>query len=141
MKLLSGDIPFNEYENSVLFRALGVDSLVQDTPHVQVEYGDGYFHLEGTFSLHMRLTGDFGAWQWEEGGIHFHYSQKDYFDPTTSSMQESQSYTQWDYTRQDGRTVLLVLGTGDARIYADLPGAFVSIHVIPEILETERKFP
>lgn len=141
LKLLSSDIPFNEYENSILFRALGVDSLVQDTPHVQVEYGDGYFHLEGTFSLHMRLTGDFGVWQWEDGGIHFHYSRKDYFDPTTSSMQESQSYTQWDYTRQDGRTVLLVLGTGDARIYADLPGAFVSIDITPKILENGKKIP
>ena len=141
LKLLSGDIPFNEYENSILFRSLGLDSLVQDAPHVQVEYGDGYFHLEGTFSLHMRLAGDFGVWQWEDGGIYFHYSRKDYFDPTTSSMQESQSYTQWDYTRQDGKTVLLVLGTEDARIYADLPDAFVSIDITPEILENGKKIP
>ena len=43
LKLLSGDIPFNEYENSILFRSLGLDSLVQDAPMFKWNTGTAIF--------------------------------------------------------------------------------------------------
>ena len=134
LKLLSGAVSLNYYENSVLFRALSLGQLVYDAPNVQTAYWDGDFYLEGTFSLNMMITADFGDWKWEESNVHYHYSLKDYFDPSTGSMMESQAYTQWDYTRRDGKKVLLVLGEDSARIYADLSDAFVSIGMEPVIL-------
>lgn len=74
-----------------------------------------------------------GDWSWEQGSASYRYSLKDYFDPLTGSMLESHDYTQWDYTRKDGKKVLLVLNEGTARIYANLPKAFISIYLDPVI--------
>lgn len=56
-------------------------------------------------------------------------------------MLESLDYTQWDYTRKDGKKVLLVLNEVTARIYADLPDAFISIYLDPEILVDSEQVP
>ena len=133
LKLLSSYIPLNYYESSVLLNSLGLKGLVKTDPDVQVEYGDGDFHIEGTFTLNMEISLDMGDWSWEQGSASYRYSLKDYFDPLTGSMLESHDYTQWDYTRKDGKKVLLVLNEGTARIYADLPKAFVSIYLDPVI--------
>lgn len=141
LKLLSSYIPLNYYENSVLLNSLGLNGLVYDTPGVQVEYRDGDFHLEGTFDLNMQISMDMGSWKWEQGHASYRYSRKDYFDPATSGMLESLDYTQWDYTRKDGKKVLLVLNEVTARIYADLPDAFISIYLDPEILVDSEQVP
>ena len=133
LKLLSSYIPLNYYESSVLLNSLGLKGLVKTDPDVQVEYGDGDFHIEGTFTLNMEISLDMGDWSWEQGSASYRYSLKDYFDPLTGSMLESHDYTQWDYTRKDGKKVLLVLNEGTARIYADLPKAFISIYLDPVI--------
>ena len=133
LKLLSSYIPLNYYESSVLLNSLGLKGLVKTDPDVQVEYGDGDFHIEGTFTLNMEISLDMGDWSWEQGSASYRYSLKDYFDPLTGSMLESLDYTQWDYTRKDGKKVLLVLNEGTARIYADLPKAFISIYLDPVI--------
>ena len=133
LKLLSSYIPLNYYESSVLLNSLGLKGLVKTDPDVQVEYGDGDFHIEGTFTLNMEISLDMGDWSWEQGSASYRYSLKDYFDPLTGSMLESHEYTQWDYTRKDGKKVLLVLNEGTARIYADLPKAFISIYLDPVI--------
>ena len=133
LKLLSSYIPLNYYESSVLLNSLGLKGLVKTDPDVQVEYGDGDFHIEGTFTLNMEISLDMGDWSWEQGSASYRYSMKDYFDPLTGSMLESHEYTQWDYTRKDGKKVLLVLNEGTARIYADLPKAFISIYLDPVI--------
>ena len=133
LKLLSSYIPLNYYESSVLLNSLGLKGLVKTDPDVQVEYGDGDFHIEGTFTLNMEISLDMGDWSWEQGSASYRYSMKDYFDPLTGSMLESHDYTQWDYTRKDGKKVLLVLNEGTARIYADLPKAFISIYLDPVI--------
>ena len=133
LKLLSSYIPLNYYESSVLLNSLGLKGLVKTVPDVQVEYGDGDFHIEGTFTLNMEISLDMGDWSWEQGSASYRYSLKDYFDPLTGSMLESHDYTQWDYTRKDGKKVLLVLNEGTARIYADLPKAFISIYLDPVI--------
>ncbi len=141
LKLLSSYIPLNYYENSVLLNSLGLNGLVYANPDVQVEYWDGDFHLEGTFDLNMYISMDMGDWKWERGSASYRYSLKDYFDPITGGMLESIDYTQWDYTRKDGKKVLLVLGEGTARIYADLPDAFISISLDPVIWVDGEKVP
>lgn len=141
LKLLSSYIPLNYYENSVLLNSLGLNGLVYANPDVQAEYWDGDFHLEGTFDLNMYISTDMGSWKWERGSASYRYSLKDYFDPITGGMLESIDYTQWDYTRRDGKKVLLVLGEGTARIYADLPDAFISISLDPVIWVDGEKVP
>lgn len=141
LKLLSSYIPLNYYENSVLLNSLGLNGLVYANPNVQVEYWDGDFHLEGTFDLNMYISMDMGDWKWERGSASFRYSLKDYFDSLTGCMLESIDYTQWDYTRKDGEKVLLVLSEGTARIYANLPDAFISISLDPVIWVDGEKVP
>lgn len=141
LKLLSSYIPLNYYESSVLLNSLGLKGLVKTDPDVQVEYWDGDFHLEGTFDLNMYISMDMGDWKWERGSASYRYSLKDYFDPITGGMLDSIDYTQWDYTRKDGKKVLLVLSEGTARIYANLPDAFISIYLDPVIWVDGEKVP
>lgn len=142
LKLLSSDIPCNYYESSVLLRSLDLDGLLCDDPAIQAEYSDGHFYLEGTFHLNMYISVDMGSWKWERGSASYRYSRKEYFDPATGFMLESHAYTQWDYTRKDGKTVLLVLeDDGNARIYADLPDAFISINLHSLILVNGEMVP
>lgn len=141
LKLLSSYIPLNSYENSVLFHSLGLNGLVHANPDVQAEYWDGDFHLEGTFLLNMDISVDMGSWKWEQGSASYRYSLKEYFDPLTGCMRESHDYTQWDYIRKDGTKVLLILNEGTARIYADLPDAFISISLDPVIWVGGEKVP
>lgn len=137
LKLLSEYVGFNWWESRALLDSLSIDSLFYDDSGV--EYWDGDLHLEGTFDINILLTLDMGDWTWEQGMVSYRYSLKDYFDPLTGSMLESHDYQQWDYTRKDGKTVLLVLNEGTARIYADLPEAFVSVYLDPVIWENGEK--
>ena len=139
LKLLSEYVGFNWWESRALLNSLSIDSLFYDDSGV--EYWDGNLHLEGTFDINIFLTLDMSDWTWERGMASCRYSLKDYFDPRTGSMLESHDYQQWDYTRKDGKTVLLVLNEGTARIYADLPEAFISIYLDPVIWENGEKVP
>lgn len=131
LKLLSEYVPLNWWEIQVLMDSLNIDSLFYDD--TGVEYLDGDLHPEGTFSVSILLNLDMGDWTLEDNLVSYRYSLKEYFDPTTGNMRESQDYQQWNYTRKDGKTVLLVLGEGTARIFADLPDAFISISMDPTI--------
>lgn len=141
LQLLSRDVSLNYYENSVLFQCLGLDGLVYENPNIQVEYWDGYFHLEGTFDLNMYITMDMGDWKWEDALAGYRYSRKDYFDPLTAPIRESHIDTQWDYTRRDGQKLLMVLGKETAKIFANLPDAFISITLDPYIWVDGEKVP
>ena len=139
LKLLSEYIVFNWWESSALLNSLSIDGLLYDDSGA--EYWDGDLHLEGTLDINIFLTQDMGDWTWERGMASYRYSLKEYFDPETGSMRESYDYSQWDYTRKDGKTVLLVLNEGTARIYADLPDAFVSIYLDPVIWVDGEEVP
>ena len=141
LQLLSRDVSLNYYENSVLFQSLGVDGLICENPDVQVEYLDGYFYLEGTFDMSMAITMDMGDWKWEDALAGYRYSRKDYFDPLTAPVRESHIDTQWDYTRKDGQKLLMVLGEETAKIFANLPDAFISITLDPHIWVDGEKVP
>ena len=141
LKLLSTIIQLDRYEGSVPLNSLGLTGLIYDEPNVQVAYEGGSFHLEGTFHMDMRITGDFGDWKWEKSWVSVRYSLKDYFDPSTGAMLESKDYDEWDYTRRDGKTVLLVLNEDTAEIFADLPDAFITIDLDSKILVDGKEVP
>ena len=127
LKLLSADTTCQRYEMSVMFEALGFDGMMLDSPKAKVEYADGYFHLEGSFWLELFLTMEGEHWKCDDEIVTVLYSVKDYFDPRTSGVLDFNYYTQWDYTREDGRQVLLALSEGAARIYADTPEAMMIV--------------
>lgn len=131
LRLLSPVESFEWYEGRALLDSFSLNGLLlEDTG---VVYRDGYAHLDGTFTLNLTLTRDFQGFSWEEGWIAYHYSQKASFDPNTDILPASREDTQWDYTRADGYRLLLVLGPNMARIYGDLPQAFVSVSLQPTI--------
>lgn len=138
LKLLTEYYTCQHYESEVLLGALGLDGIVT-VP--DAEYGGGYFYQEGSFDLSVDfpMKTDDGR----DGRIMTtcRYSLKEYFDAVHGSISESLQYTQWNYARRDGQNVLLILGEGIARIYADLPDAFVSIHVEPYILTDSEMLP
>lgn len=127
LKLLSAYTTCQRYEMSVMFESLGIDGVMLDSPKAKVEYADGYFHLEGSFWLELFLTMEGEHWKCYDEIVTVLYSVKDYFDPRTSGILDFNKYTQWDYTRKDGRQVLLALSEGAARIYADTPEAMMIV--------------
>ena len=133
LKLLSTDITCQTYESSILFDSLGIDSLFLPAATVEQESCNGYFFPEGTFDISLYIALDSGNWKLENNLVSYRYSVKEFFDPVYGAIGEINDYAQWNYTRKDRKTVLLVLNERTARIYADLPDAFVSIYVDPEI--------
>ena len=139
LKLLSTYFTCEYYESNVIFGALGLDSLIEFGKDVNVEYGSGYFFPEGTFDIAMTLSMDSVDWVWDDVNVYYRYSLKEYFDNAYSSISDIENCTEWNYTREDGQTVLLVLTEEAARIYADLPDAFVSIGFSTNIWENGKQ--
>ena len=127
LKLLSAYTTCQSYELSVMFGALGFDGVMLDMPKAEVEYLHGDFHLESSFWLEFLLDMNGEHWKCDDEIVNVLYSVKDYFDPRTSGILDFNNYTQWDYTRKDGRQVLLALSEGAARIYADTPEAMMIV--------------
>lgn len=124
LQLLSQDVDLQANAHSVLYDALSFESVVKEKVAIEVEYLDSYFYLEGTFYVSMLITLPNQA---EELLVSLRYSKKDYFDPVVGSIGDVNSYEQWHYTQGDGIDLLLAVDAQTARIYADLPDAFVSI--------------
>ena len=127
LKLLSAYTTCQSYEMSVMFEALGFDGVMVESPKAEADYWGGDFHLEGSFWLDLMLSMDGEYWKCENESVSVRYSVKDYFDPRTSGVMDFDNYTQWDYTRSDGKQVLLALSEGSARIYADLSDAMMIV--------------
>ena len=141
LKLLSTYFTCEYYESNVIFGALGLDSLIEFGKDVNVEYGSGYFFPEGTFDIAMTLSMDSADWVWDDVNVYYRYSLKEYFDNAYGSISDIENCTEWNYTREDGQTVLLVLTEETAKIYADLPDAFVSIGFSTNIWENGKRMP
>lgn len=139
LQLLSPLESFEWNEGNALLESLNLEGLLSD--NTGAVYQDGFAHLDGTFTLNLTLSRKFDGFSWNQGSVSCHYSQKASFDPNTDFMSPSQAYTQWEYTRTDGRQVLLVLSPTTARVYADLPKAFVSIHLTPSISVDGQQVP
>lgn len=123
LKLLSPDVGCQSYESSVLFSSLGIDGVF----HGDVEYLSGYFYPEGTFNIALLFRPDTDQWPYEDNLAEYYYSVKEYFDPVYYEVADLENCTQWNYTRSDGRTVLLVMNDEWARIIADLQDALVTV--------------
>ena len=123
LKLLSPDVGCQYYESSVLFSSLGIDGVF----HGDVEYLSGYFYPEGTFNIELLFQPDTDQWPYEDNLASYYYSVKEYFDPVYYEVADLENCTQWNYTRSDGRTVLLVMNDEQARIIADLQDALVTV--------------
>lgn len=123
LKLLSPDVGCQSYESSVLFSSLGIDGVF----HGDVEYLSGYFYPEGTFKIELLFQPDTDQWPYKDNSASYYYSVKEYFDPVHYEVADLESCTQWNYTRSDGRTVLLVMNDEQARIIADLQDALVTV--------------
>lgn len=123
LKLLSPDVGCQSYESSVLFSSLGIDGVF----HGDVEYLSGYFYPEGTFNIALLFQPDTDQWPYEDNLASYYYSVKEYFDPVYYEVADLENCTQWNYTRSDGRTVLLVMNDEQARIITDLQDALVTV--------------
>ena len=123
LKLLSPDVGCQSYESSVLFSSLGIDGVF----HGDVEYLSGYFYPEGTFKIELLFRPDTDQWPYKDNSASYYYSVKEYFDPVYYEVADLENCTQWNYTRSDGRTVLLVMNDEQARIIADLQDALVTV--------------
>ena len=123
LKLLSPDVGCQSYESSVLFSSLGIDGVF----HGDVEYLSGYFYPEGTFNIALLFRPDTDQWPYEDNLAEYYYSVKEYFDPVYYEVADLENCTQWNYTRSDGRTVLLVMNDEWERIIADLQDALVTV--------------
>lgn len=123
LKLLSPDVGCQYYESSVLFSSLGIDGVF----HGDVEYLSGYFYPEGTFKIELLFRPDTDQWPYEDNLAEYYYSVKEYFDPVYYEVADLENCTQWNYTRSDGRTVLLAMNDEWARIIADLQDALVTV--------------
>ena len=123
LKLLSPDVGCQTYESSVLFSSLGIDGVF----HGDVEYLSGYFYPEGTFKIELLFRPDTDQWPYKDNSASYYYSVKEYFDPVYYEVADLENCTQWNYTRSDGRTVLLVMNDEQARIITDLQDALVTV--------------
>ena len=123
LKLLSPDVGCQSYESSVLFSSLGIVGVFLG----DVEYLSGYFYPEGTFKIELLFQPDTDQWPYKDNSASYYYSVKEYFDPVYYEVADLESCTQWNYTRSDGRTVLLVMNDEQARIIADLQDALVTV--------------
>ena len=74
-------------------------------------------------------------------GVRPVFFERLFLTPSTGAMLESKDYDEWDYTRRDGKTVLLVLNEDTAEIFADLPDAFITIDLDSKILVDGKEDP
>jgi len=123
LTLLSREIDCDGFESGVLFGALGIDPVYQGT----AEYLDSYFYPEGTFKLYLLFQTDSEAWPYENNHAQYYFSRKSYFDPNSMVIEGFEDCTQWNYTRKDGRKILLAMNGEQAWIFADREDAFITI--------------
>ncbi len=90
-----------------IFQAVGIENIFTDKVITQDHIISGYCFQDGTFDLEgdFRLT---GVWN-RDVGFGLRSVKKTSFDDVIGSVDDIESYDQWDYTMEDGTKVLLVL--------------------------------
>ena len=122
LKLLSSKVDCEFYESNVLFGALGVEKVFDGS----CEYGNASFYPEGLFDLSLSFTLNDAQWPYTNYAD-YHYSEKAYFEPDVVVMSDFDNAVQWDYTREDGRNVLLAMNHEKAFVFADSADAFITV--------------
>lgn len=123
LKLLSTEVTSQSYESETFLSALGVDPLYQE----KAEYLNGIFYPEGTFDFSLLFQLDGEDWPYEDNCAQYHYSLKSFFDPKGGVITDFADCIQWNYTRKDGKELLLAMNGEQAWIFADRADAFISI--------------
>ncbi len=128
LSMLSREVDCQTYEaGKVLFESLGIGGLVREDALAGLEYLDGWFYPEGTFTQHLLFTLDSEQWPYQDNLARYHYSQKAYFEAGSALITDFENCAQWNYTLKDGQTVLLAMNEEEAWIFADRPDAFVNV--------------
>ena len=122
LKLLSSKVDCQSYETSALFEALGIGPVFNG----RCEYGSASFYPEGPFELSLTFTLEDAQWPYSNY-VDYHYSKKAYFEPDVVVMSDFDNAVQWDYTRKDGRNVLLAMNQEKAFVFADSADAFITV--------------
>ena len=122
LELLSSKVDCQPYETSVLFEALGVTQVFDG----HCEYGNASFYPEGPFELSLTFALEDAQWPYSNY-VDYHYSEKAYFEPDVVVMSDFDNAVQWNYTRKDGRNVLLVMNHEKAFVFADSADAFITV--------------
>lgn len=128
LSMLSREVDCQTYEaGRVLFESLGIGGLIRENALAALEYLDGWFYPEGTFTQHLLFTLDSEQWPYQDNLARYHYSQKAYFEAGSALITDFENCAQWNYTLKNGQTVLLAMNEEQAWIFADRPDAFVSV--------------
>lgn len=115
------------------FDALGIDGLVLQDSSFQVDYRENqcYYYSDGTFDIGFTImfVGETPTWP-DPIELRMRYVQKTSFDGVYGQMGPIESYTQWEYTTEQGVTALLAVSEEDARIIVDQKNAFLTVRSI-----------
>ena len=122
LKLLSSQVACQQYETGVLLDALGIEGVYDG----KYEPLNGSFYPEGTFELFIEFELEEKDWPYSNYAD-YHYSQKAYFDPSSTVVTDFENTAQWNYTRKDGQALLLAINHEQAFLFADRSDAFITV--------------
>ncbi len=128
-----------------IFQAVGIESVFTAKAITRDHIISGYCFRDGTFDLEgeFELT---GAWN-QDVGFGMRSVQKTSFDDVIGSLDDAQSYDQWDYTMDDDTCVLLVLRdangekTQEGMILVDKGDCFVVVSVHGPLVDLYSGIP
>ncbi len=134
---LLGPIYFARHANAMLWENLGIDTFCTDGS-ASVDLQSGYCYQDGSFSLSgaASLRQNQELWPHE---MNFQYfcNQKSSFHSLFLAVEELDAFQQWEYTTQDGTTVLLALSSDKALILADTSQHFTSVSILNPFVDLE----
>lgn len=120
LELLSEGISIHYLQSDALPDALQFSNFCMEQPYAQMYYVFGRFHREGNFWIHLRIDPVDGLLDWPYFILaEYRYYAKDYFMYDYISVEDLDSFQEWEYITPDGKTALLALGKEDALIVAE----------------------
>lgn len=115
-------IPQHEQSMQTICYVLHTNSLISPTPNIQIDDGIGYIYRSGTFKFEANTQ----ISQIEDTGIFDLYcAAKTDFDDSYMVIDDIGNYEQWEYTRTDGRNVLIVLEPNAAYVFCNNTNYFL----------------
>lgn len=128
LKLVSPGLSTSRAQYEILWDALKIAPVCKAGEGMTTEYGSGGFSPEGAFHLWVDISFDDEEEKWIYPiSVTFFYSPKGYFGNRYTSVQELESFQEWEYTLPDGNKVLIAMNEEKALIFADREDAFLSL--------------
>lgn len=128
LKRLGEGVYVDWNHGSVLLEALGIETILTEQEKFQVEYGSGNFFPEGNFDLSLTIRLEEENWPYPIRGELFYY-RKGYFQYHYISLENLDSFQEWEYSLPDGSRVLLALGEEDGLILAEGTDGTYCVHL------------